>query len=402
MFLPSVSPDTVMFSMSVIVLFSLVLIMQVIQDICFSNYSQWIAIVSSRGTCHIFALSPFGGETVLQIQNSDVDGPTLLPVVSLPWWSTPSFMINQQSLSPPPPPPATLSVVSRIKNSNSGWLNQVGNVASSAAGKVSVPSGAVAAVFHSSVPHGLLPAHLKVNALERLLVFTPCGHTIQYKLLPSMGGDPNEAASRTVPGSSVQIQDDELRVKVEPVQWWDVCRGSSWPEREECISGITLGRNETAETVMDTSDCEDNDIGNKEFIKPHERSHLYLSNAEVQISSGRIPIWQKSKISFSTMSPLGTNDQNFTENHTGGEIEIEKVPVHEVEIRQRDLLPVFDHFLRIQSDWSDRGLVGGGCSSSSSDSHGAKEKFSEDAVICHSNLVSHGAVENSDGSKISF
>ena len=49
-----------------------------------------------------------------------------------------------------------------------------------------------------------------------------------------------------------------------------------------------------------------------------------------------------------------------------------------------------------------RGLVGGGCSSSSSDSHGAKEKFSEDAVICHSNLVSLGAVENSDGSKISF
>lgn len=56
------------------------------------------------------------------------------------------------------------------------------------------------------------------------------------------------------------------------------------------------------------------------------------------------------------MSPLGTNDQNFTENHTGGEIEIEKVPVHEVEIRQRDLLPVFYHFLRIQSDWSDRYL----------------------------------------------
>ncbi|XP_075657925.1 autophagy-related protein 18h isoform X2 [Castanea sativa] len=374
----------------------------VIQDICFSNYSQWVAIVSSRGTCHIFALSPFGGETVLQMQNSDADGPALLPAVSRPWWFTPSLMINQQSLSPPPPPPVTLSVVSRIKNSNSGWLNQVSNAASSAAGKVSIPSGAVGAVFHNSVPHDLLPAHLKVNSLEHLLVYTPSGHTIQYKLLPSMGGDSSEAASRTVPGSSVQMQDDELRVKVEPVQWWDVCRRSSWPEREECISGITLGRNETAETVMDVSDCEDNDIGNKEFIKPHERSHLYLSNAEVQISSGRIPIWQKSKISFSTMSPLGANEQNFTENNTAGEIEIEKVPVHEVEIRQRDLLPVFDHFLRIQSDWGDRvdlcrGLVGGVCPSSSSDSHGAKEQFSEDAVICHSKLVSPGAAENSDG-----
>lgn len=54
------------------------------------------------------------------------------------------------------------------------------------------------------------------------------------------------------------------------------------------------------------------------------------------------------------MSPLGANEQNFTESITAGEIEIEKVPVHEVEIRQRDLLPVFDHFLRIQSDWGDR------------------------------------------------
>ncbi|KAG7968598.1 hypothetical protein I3843_08G162700 [Carya illinoinensis] len=368
----------------------------VIQDICFSHYSQWVAIVSSRGTCHIFALSPFGGETVLKIQNSHVDGPTLLPVTSLPWWSTPSFMINQQCFSHlPPPPPVILSVVSRIKNSQSGWLNQVSNAASSAAGKVSIPSGAIAAVFHNSVPHDMLPAHLKGNALENLLVYAPCGHTIQYELFPSMGGESNGAASRTGPGSSLQIQDEELRVKVEPVRWWDVCR-SDWPEREEYISGITLGRQETAEMVMDTSDCEDNYTGNKELVKPVERSHLYISNAEVQISSGRIPIWQNSKISFQRIS-FGTNDLNFTESHTRGEIEIEKLPVHEIEIRRRDLLPVIDHFLRIQSNWSDRSLVGVRCSSPSFDSHATKDKFSEDPIVCHSELASLGAVENSDG-----
>ncbi|XP_041019871.1 autophagy-related protein 18h [Juglans microcarpa x Juglans regia] len=369
----------------------------VIQDICFSHFSQWIAIVSSRGTCHIFALSPFGGETVLQIHNSDVDGPTLLPVISPPWWSTPSFMINRQSFSPLPPAPVILSVVSRIKNSQSGWLNQVSNAASSAAGKVSIPSGATAAVFHSSLPHDLLPSPLKVNALENLLVYTPCGYTIQYKLLPSMGGEPSDAVSRTGPSSSLHVQDEELQLKVEPVQWWDVCRRSDWLEREECISGIALGRQETADMVMDSSDCEDNHVGNKEFVKPNERSHLYLSNAEVQISSGRIPIWQKSKISFCAMSHLGTNGQNFPENHTGGEIEIEKVSVHQIEIRQRDLLPLFDHFLRIQSDCSDRSFVGGRSSSLSSDSHVAKEKFFEDAIICHSKLVSLSADENSDG-----
>ncbi|GMH13180.1 hypothetical protein Nepgr_015021 [Nepenthes gracilis] len=32
----------------------------VIQDICFSHYSQWVAIVSSKGTLHIYVLSPYG------------------------------------------------------------------------------------------------------------------------------------------------------------------------------------------------------------------------------------------------------------------------------------------------------------------------------------------------------
>lgn len=364
----------------------------VIQDICFSHYSQWIAIVSSKGTCHIFVLSPFGGESGLQIQNSHVRS-SLLPVLSLPWWSTSSFMINQQSFSPPPPQTITLSVVSRIKNS--GWLNSVSNVASSAAGKVSVPSGAVAAVFHSSVPHDLLPAHLKVNALEHLLVYTPSGHVIQYELLPSMGGgEPSETASGTGSGSLVQVQDEELRVKVEPVQWWDVCRGMAWPEREECIAGIMHGRQETV--VMDTSDCEDNDTGEMDLVKPHERLHWYLSNAEVQIRSGRIPIWQKSKIYFFTMDPLVSDECNFTKD-TGGEIEIEKVPVQEVEIKRKDLLPVFDHFHRIQSDWSERDLSRGISPSSSSEPHGAKEKFSEGVANPQSKLVVPGSVGNTDG-----
>ena len=130
------------------------------------------------------------------------------------------------------------------------------------------------------------------------MVYTPSGHAVQFKLLPRVGVEPGEATSRTVPGHSVQIQDEELRVKVEPLQWWDVCRRTDWPEREECISGIKLGRRVDEETVMDTFDCDVNGIGDKESVKPLECSHLYLANAEVQINSGRIPIWQKSKVSY--------------------------------------------------------------------------------------------------------
>ncbi|KAL6989611.1 hypothetical protein U1Q18_015362 [Sarracenia purpurea var. burkii] len=359
----------------------------VIQDISFSQYSQWVAIVSSRGTCHIFVLSPYGGETGLQIQNSHLDGPSLIPVLSQPWWSASTLRMSQQS-SPLPPPPITLSVVSRIRLGNSGWLNTVSNAASSAAGKVYLPSGVVAAIFHSSVHPHMRSALSNVNVLEHLIVYTPSGNVVQYELLPSMGGEQGENASRTGTGS-LQMQEEELHVKFEPVQWWDVCRRVDWLEREECIYGIDLGRQEAATMVMDTSDCEDNDTGEKDLVKQHEHSHWYLSNAEVQIRSGRIPLWQKSKMCFFRMSLPGDDYQNLTEDHIDGEIDIEKIPVHEVEIKRKDLLPVFDHFHRIQSDWSDeRGLVGGKYSTS----YVGTEKLLEGAVHSHSKLVSPGSL----------
>ncbi|MFQ6661276.1 hypothetical protein Gotur_029492 [Gossypium turneri] len=370
----------------------------VIQDICFSAFSQWIAIVSSRGTCHIFVLSPFGGENVLQIRNSHVDGSILSPVVSFPWWSTPSFPINYQTFSLPAPPTVTLSVVSRIKNVNSGWLNTVANAASSAAGRTSFPSGAFSAVFHNSLHNDLQRAQVKVNVLEQLLVYTPSGHVVQHKLLPSFGGEAGESASRIGPGSSFQLQEEELRVKVEAMQAWDVCRRTDWPEREECLSGMTHGRKEALEMTMDGSDSEDNYAGQTAMSKAQDRSHLYLSSAEVQISCGRISIWQNSKVSFYTMNPVGFDDHKFTVDQSGGETEIEQMPAQEVEIRQRDLLPIFEPFHRIQPDWNDRGLAAESYPVSSS--LDAKARFSEVTVISHSKLMSPSSIENSDSGSL--
>lgn len=52
------------------------------------------------------------------------------------------------------------------------------------------------------------------------------------------------------------------------------------------------------------------------------------------------------------MSPVGLDEHTFTADQSGGEIEIEQMSSHEVEIRQRDLLPVFEYFHRIQSEWN--------------------------------------------------
>ncbi|XP_059625797.1 autophagy-related protein 18g [Cornus florida] len=360
----------------------------IIQDICFSQYSQWIAIISSKCTCHIFVISPFGGDAGFQSLSAHGEEPALYPVLSLPWWSTSSFIINQQ-LSPPPPP-LTLSVVSRIKNSNSGLLDSVSNAAASAAGKVSVPSGAVAAVFHNSRTQSIHVHSRSNNSLEYLLVYTPSGQVIQYELLPSLGVELTDSGLRTQSGSYAHTQDDKLRVKVESVQWWDVCRRSDRPEREESAEIIDDNYKTNFQEVNDG-------LGWKKLVKSdslnaHESSHLYLSNAEVQINSGRLLIWQKSKIRFYTMSPPRVKDK------AGGEIEVERLPVYEVEIKRKDLLPVFDHFHSIKSGWTDRELSGGRYHNASSlEPYQTRDKATEETVICHSKPASLSSTESSDG-----
>jgi len=131
-------------------------------------------------------LSPFGGDAGFRMLSSQGEEPSLFPALSAPWWSTSSCISNQQSF-PPPPPPVALSVVSRIKYSSFGWLNTVSNTTASATGKVFVPSGAVAAVFHNSLSQSLQHANSKANTLEHLLVYTPSGYVVQHELLPLVG-----------------------------------------------------------------------------------------------------------------------------------------------------------------------------------------------------------------------
>ncbi|KAJ1417084.1 WD40-repeat-containing domain superfamily [Sesbania bispinosa] len=281
----------------------------------------------------------------------------------------------------------TSAVIQDICFSHSSqWIaiisSKVSSAASSAAGKVSIPSGASSAVFHSSLPHDAHNALYKIHALEHLLVYTPSGHLIQYRLLPPLRAEPSGTVPRLDPVPAAQIQEENLGVKVEPIQWWDVRRRHDLPEREVHILGNTL---EASEMILETSDYQDNSVVNNNSVKLHEQCHF--SSAEVQISSGKISIWQKSEVSFFVMSPLEAKDMNLCEFNTSRETEIENIPIKEIEIRQKDLFPIFNHFHGIQSSWVDRGIVIGRCSSFSSDSHGAGEKLSEDTVISHSKLM---------------
>ncbi|XP_076890513.1 autophagy-related protein 18g-like [Bidens hawaiensis] len=337
----------------------------VIQDISFSCYCQWISIVSSKGTCHVFALSPFGGDVSYRAQRSRSQ--TVNPVQSLPWWSTPSFVIDDQPF--PPPIPLTLSVVGRIKNNNAGFLNSVSNTASFL-GKTNIPSGAVASVFHNSTTYRNQDISKMVNSLEYLLVYTP-GHVIQYDLVPSMGIQHIDVGSRSQPVSYQSGQEEELGVIFESRQSWQVSRRVDSPEREGCTSATSLYNVSVGGQKLVKNDS----------LKQNDRAHWFLSNAEVQINSGRLPLWQNTKAHFYVMKSANV------EGFANGEALIENIPCYEVDIRRKDLLPVFDHFNSLKSGWDDRAYS----------ARKNPEKASDESVICLSKPASVSSTESSDG-----
>ncbi|KAJ0245199.1 Autophagy-related protein 18g [Hirschfeldia incana] len=371
----------------------------IVQDICFSLHSQWVAIISSKGTCHIFVLNPSGSDTGLLPLNCEGQEPARHSASTFPWWNTQTFAINQQSS---PLPAVALSVVSRIKYSSFGWLNTVSNAATAATGKVFVPSGAVAAVFHKSVTHDL-QQNSRTNSLEHILVYTPSGHVVQHELLPSVCTGSPESGSRIQRASHAQVQEDDLRVRVEPIQWWDVCRRSDWMETEERLPKSITGKQydldrESSNLPIHEDACLSVDVngkfGEEKYLKTSsekapERSHCYLSNFEVKVTSGISPVWQNSKISFHVMDSPKDNSS------TGGESEIESVPAHELEIKQKKLLPVFDHFHSIKATSEERFSMK--CYHGSAlGSYQANGKICQDIINCHSKP---GSVESAESSE---
>ncbi|RWW50259.1 hypothetical protein BHE74_00043502 [Ensete ventricosum] len=191
----------------------------------------------------------------------------------------------------------------RVLNGSSPARYNWTSVAASAAGKTFGSSGAVAAMFHNSLYHDLSPVPPKANSLEHLLVYSPSGLVIQYELLLSSFVEPCDSSLKAIPAPLLQLQEEELHVNAEPVQWWDACRRSNWPQREEDVSLLIFSNQQDSETVIDSGDCKDNasscilssanGLPGTESMGS-ERS-WYFSNAEVQISSGKVPVWQKSK-----------------------------------------------------------------------------------------------------------
>lgn len=320
----------------------------VIQDVSFSDDSQWIMISSSRGTSHLFAISPFGGTPNRQFNdfkhgnNGYGSDMTSKGAVSYPSKGCqPSFCASGS--------PVTLSVVSRIKNGSNGWKGAVTGAAAAATGRVNPLSGAIASAFHyckrSSHYADIRSSRTKYN----LLVFSPSGSIIQYALRESNGEDSGLDMSGINTISHVPVPETDAGFVVEALQKWDVCHKRNRRDRGDAFD--VYGEHGNGENIkfLQKGLRKGNTVypansGTDTRVKPitEENHHLYISEAELQMHSPFIPLWAKSEISFQVMKY--ENSKSDIGGDSGGEIEMEKISTWPVEARSKDLVPVFDYY----------------------------------------------------------
>ncbi|XP_071701798.1 autophagy-related protein 18f-like isoform X2 [Rutidosis leptorrhynchoides] len=295
----------------------------VIQDISFSVDSRWITISSSRGTSHLFAISPSGGP--VNIQSAEE-----------------SMTTNQEyNYDAANKPPIALSAVSRIRSGNSGWRNVVTGAAVAASGRNNTYSGVIASTFHKCKGTNLGANVGSRKSKHHLLVFSSSGSVIQYALRVSSEVDTTYESS----------PDHDSRLIVEPIQKWNICNKQNRREREENVdiygeNGHAVNRKVFPErTESENIDYFDRTSKVKrDKLSLEEKNHVYISEVELQMHQLKIPLWARAQINFQIL----TIDDVMKDsgNYLKGESEIEKIPTHTVEARSRYLVPAIDHFQR--------------------------------------------------------
>lgn len=176
-----------------------------------------------------------------------------------------------------------------------------------ATGRPNALAGAVAAVFHDGGGAGV-ESDIGIGTLkDQLWVLCPTGHLLRYLLRPSAGGEGGytnglpQMAGMGTPGSPGGPQ--ELKVVVEPVERWDVCRRPNWVEREERVESPGAYNEEGGPLVVSPGGS--SGALAKEGMTTEEMQRWFMSNAEVQMHQARpVPIWAKSKVLTALQSPL--------------------------------------------------------------------------------------------------
>ncbi|XP_072956424.1 autophagy-related protein 18f-like isoform X1 [Typha angustifolia] len=324
----------------------------VIKDISFSSDSQWIMISSSRGTSHLFTISPYGGIANFQCSENGFTNNNFLVDLTAKssnhFAQTPSSSKINEKSSFASSSPVTLSVVSRIRNGNNGLKGAVRGAAALATGVVSPISGAIASAFHNCGGDHLHSDDISLWPKYYLLVFSPSGSIINYVLHRSLIHGSGIDISGLGALSHVSSKETDTRFVVEALQKWDLCHKRNrrdhdnsvdiygdhgYGERTKIVQKVT--RNGTS--IYPSDRCTDTKVK----LSAEENHHLYISEIELQMHAMQVPLWSKSGICFQVMANETAKGENFST--ICGEVEIERIPSRMVEAKSKNLIPVFDY-----------------------------------------------------------
>ncbi|CAL4954163.1 unnamed protein product [Urochloa decumbens] len=329
----------------------------VIKDISFSDDSEWIMISSSRGTSHLFSISPYSGSTRFRYSDNNpaendyvVDSSSVNHTAHWSQKSAPSLSLSQKTLFVSGPP-LTLSVVSRIRNGSNLFKGAVHGAAAFATGASSPISGAIASTFHNCKGADLNSDGSSCMKYF-LLVFSPSGSIIQYVLHLSTEQD-SGFDFPTGPISYGSERETDTKFVIEALQKWDVCHKRNRRDSAESFAynDFENGENKLFQKVTKKGtsiypfDCA---AVERPKLSADENRNFYISQSELQTHVVQTPLWSRSGIHFQVMEGETLEADNL--DITSGEIEVEKVQTHNIESRSKNLIPVFDslHTSRFQ------------------------------------------------------
>ncbi|XP_021654708.2 autophagy-related protein 18g isoform X2 [Hevea brasiliensis] len=324
----------------------------VIQDISFSDDSNWIMVSSSRGTSHLFAINPFGGSVNFQTSDASYttknNGFGVMTKSAVRWPPNLGLLMHNQQSICATGPPVTLSVVSRIRNGNNGWRSTVTGAAAAATGRLGSLSGAIASSFHNSKSNNdLYVDGTTLKTKYHLLVFSPSGCMIQYVLRISMGIDSINVASG-LGTAHESVPESDGRLVVEAIQKWNICQKQNRRVQEDNVDIYGENGNSDSNKIYPEGKKNGNSVhregsgaATKAKISLEEKHHLYISEAELQMHQPHVPVWTKPEIYFQLMMAEGIKMD--VETAIRGEIEVERIPIRMIEARSKDLVPVFDY-----------------------------------------------------------
>lgn len=276
-------------------------------------------ISSSRGTSHLFSVSPYSGSTRFRYSDSNPAENDYMVDASVnhtAHWSqksAPSLSLSQKTLFVSGPP-LTLSVVSRIRNGSNLFKGAVHGAAAFATGASSPISGAIASTFHNCKGDDR-NSDGSSRMKYYLLVFSPSGSIIQYVLHLSTEQD-SGFDFPTGPISYGSERETDTKFVIEALQKWDVCHKRN---RRDSVESFAYNDFENGEnnkffqkamkkgTSIYPFNCA---AVERPKLSTDENRNFYISQSELQTHVVQTSLWSRSGV-FSWSFSLSMHHLSF-------------------------------------------------------------------------------------------